>query len=542
MTVPEIEQRILQRNARAITAMRRAYQEQRFGLVLGAGVSRGFDFHVPDWKELIDRLASHPKVEGTKVDSAKASLSARADLLYRHYSSRVRDEIASFPSSERIDEHTAEHIAKGEWRALIRELLYAESPRPEQLCDHHPYLREYLEIIVNSPLTITYNFDSYIEMMLATRSGGGDSRGRSYETVFDGAKPFRSKSGVIYHPNGYLPQNVLERASDELVFSEEEFGDQLLASMAGYYSSLAHHLSKSTCLFVGLSLTDENLRLLLRRNAVNNPGHFHYLVDWRNPGDPPTPEREAALFDYRFKVYNLVTLPLDNEEIAALGRLLQMSYGDFQKMAKLAGVPTKYVYYLTGIPGIGKTTVLRHMASLSIYDEWMSDPLPLLAKPHSELSDDDQTLLDEWVAKQIRDKNESLLREKEGIFIVERGPLDPISFVESGMIAEKASWFRPRVVPTSFDRICDGAVVLLWGDEAKVSARIASRQTIQQPPRYLAELQGRLRTTVYKSDGVHEMHSTDWSIPELVRGVVDIVHRREYSPADINAQLLKLTK
>lgn len=533
-----VRREVLRRNARAVTAMRRAFQEHRFGLILGAGVSKAFSFKVPEWGELLDRIASHPKVEAAKVDTPNSAAGTRADLLFRHFNARVRSELAA---TGPVDEYAADRIARGEWRGLIREILYESAPEPPELAAGHSYLSDYLEIVLRSPLTITYNFDSYLEMMLAARPSAVDERGRPYETVFDGAKPFRSTSGVIYHPNGYLPQNVLERASDDLVLSEEQFGDQLLASMSGQYSSLTHHLSKNTCLFIGLSLSDENLRHLLRRNAVTNPGHSHYYIHWVSPAAPLAKERAEALFDYRFRVYNLITLFLTNDEISALGQVLQLSYDQFKPLADSVAVPTKYVFYLTGVPGIGKTTLLRHLASLSIYDEWLSDPLPLLAKPHSDLNAAEKASIDDWVAKQMRDKNEAIGREREGIFVVERGPLDPVSFVAPTKIQEKAAWYRARVVPTTYDRLSSGAVIALFGDTNKVSARVASRQTIRQPPDYLRELQERLLHTIYIGDGVQQMMSTDWSIPQMVREVAEHIHLGVYRPANLQEQLEKLS-
>jgi hypothetical protein len=519
--------------------MRRAYQEHRFGLVLGAGVSRAFRFHVPAWEELVASLASHPFVDGSKVDAAGAPLASRADLLFRHFTAKVKQ---ALDADGPIDRYMAERIARGEWRALIREILYKEAPSPAALRDAHPFLQQFLTIVRDSPLTITYNFDAYLEMMLAVDSGNAsDSRGRPYETVFDGARPFRSATGVIYHPNGYLPQNVLERASDDLVFSEEDFGDQLLASVAGHDASVTHHLSKQTCLFIGLSLSDETLRHLLRRNAVNNPGHFHYLVDWLNPDRPLTPERADALSAYRMRVYNLVTLYLADDEIRALGTLIQLPLEDFRRVADAAGAPLKYVFYLTGAPGVGKTTVLRHLASLNTYDEWMADPLPLLAKPYNKLSLDEQREVDDWVAKQLRDKNESLLREMEGVFVVERGPLDPLSFVDDDEVRRKATAFRPLLLPTKFDQLCAGSVILLWGDSARISSRVASRQAIQQPPGYLDGLQNRLRTRIYPEQaGAVSLRSTDWSISELVRAVAGVIHAGPYRSVDLGSRLSSL--
>lgn len=527
--------------------MRNAHHERRFGLILGAGVSKGFKFLVPDWRNLLERIASHPSVQGTGVDNPKSSPTSRSDLLYRHFVARIRSEIESASPSDMAelvgdepDPHVIERIAKGEWRAIIREILYEHAPQPKELRNAHPYLAEYLEIVMNAPLTITYNFDSYLEMMLACQPGATERRGRAYETVFDGSVPFRSQDGVIYHPNGYLPENVLERASEQLVFSEEEFGDQLLDSMAGRYSSLAHHLSKNICLLMGLSLADENLRHFLRRNAINNPGHCHYIIEWLRSEDDISSERRQALFEYRFTVYNLITLFLTDSQIAALGRLIKIPSPEFRSIANQAGVSTKYVYYLTGVPGIGKTTVLRHLASLRTYDEWLSDPLPLLAKPYGELSAEERMDLDDWVAKQFRTKNEALLAEEEGIFVVERAPLDPVSFVSEAEIPAKAAWYRPRMMPTSYDQICSGRVLLLWGDAATVASRIASRQTIRQPPRYLEELQEKLQRKIYADSRVNQMFSTSWSVPELVRGVSRAIHLGDDRDVDLQTLLKKL--
>jgi hypothetical protein len=287
-------------------------------------------------------------------------------------------------------------------------------------------------------------------------------------------------------------------------------------------------------------LADENLRHFLRRNAINNPGHCHYIVEWLRSDDDISSERRAALFEYRFTVYNLITLFLTNSQIAMLGQLIKMPGPEFRNVAHQAGVPTKYVYYLTGVPGIGKTTVLRHLASLRTYDEWLSDPLPLLAKPHGDLTAKERNDLDDWVAKQFRTKNEALLAEEEGIFVVERAPLDPVSFVSDEEIPTKAAWYIPKMMPTSYDQICSGRVLLLWGDCSAVASRIASRQTIKQPASYLGDIQERLRRKIYADSSVNQMFSTSWSVAELVRGVSRAIHLGDDRDVDLQTLLKKL--
>jgi dephospho-CoA kinase len=534
--------RLLHDHSRAVLTMRRAFQEDRFGLVLGAGVSRAFAFSVPDWRGLLARIAADSRVAGHDVDSPDSTPTARADILYQHFLAkqipRLREQYGIGPGSSRLDHVTVERAARAEWRQMIRNVLYEHAVTPDKLFESHPFLGEYLEIVLRSPLTITYNFDNYLEQMLAAGVRRRSSlRGRGFETVFEGYAPVRSRNGVIYHPNGYLPQSILETSSERLVFSEEEFGDQLMDSVAGRYSSLGYHLSKNISLFMGLSLADENLRYFLRRNAVHNPGHHHYFVEYLRREDEIPTERRNALFNYRFNTYNIITLFLTNEGLASLGQLIKADRPDFLEIAERLSVRTKHVYYLTGVPGIGKTTALHHLASLGVYDEWMGDPNPLLAKPHSELLDSEREQLDQWVALEMRKKNEALTNEPEGVLVVERAPLDPLSFEEYERIPAKARRLAGYVTPTQGEKLQEGDVILMWGDPNVVSSRIAGRQTIAQRADYLRDLQTRLKERIYAIPDVHSLHSTEWSINELAKRVAEVIHLERSSPLDLQSQL-----
>jgi hypothetical protein len=145
------------------------------------------------------------------------------------------------------------------------------------------------------------------------------------------------------------------------------------------------------------------------------------------------------LAEYRFEVYNLITLFLNDEEIASLGRLLGYEFEFLEDTANEANVNLTWVYYLTGIPGIGKTSIIRYMQSLWAYDEWPEEPLPTLAKPYTDLNTAEKETLDSWVARQFAIKNENLIGEREGVFLIDRGTLDPITFVDEADMPNKAS-------------------------------------------------------------------------------------------------------
>ena len=80
--------------------MRNAHHGRRFGLVLGAGVSKAFKFPVPDWKQLLERMASHPRVQGLSVDHPTSTFASRSDLLYRHFVARIRSEMENAPKPD----------------------------------------------------------------------------------------------------------------------------------------------------------------------------------------------------------------------------------------------------------------------------------------------------------------------------------------------------------------------------------------------------------------------------------------------------------
>jgi hypothetical protein len=531
-----LDKEIIKQYSKAIVHMRKQIEREKFGLILGAGISRSFN--MPTWKELLDLLARHDKVRGAKVDRPNETPTSRAEILYRLFSEQRRNAL----SHAGLNEHGLERRIKGEWFEIIRSILYAKLPDRDDLDRSHGYLGEFLDIISRSPLTVNYNFDSCIEMMLSARQKRNKDPNRLYETIYDGSLPFRSKTGIIYHPNGFLPDNVLEGFSDELVFSEKSFGDQLLESMAGRYYSLAHHLSKNTCLFIGLSFDDENLRHLLRRSATTNPGHYHYCVYWISPGERRNKQYEAALAEYRFEIYNLITLFFRDEEIAALGRLLGYGFEELQALAEESNSELTWIYYLTGIPGIGKTSVTRYMQGLAAYDEWLEEPLPLLNEPFTELGKKQENTVNEWVARQFALKNERLLREREGIFLIDRAPLDPLSFEERDHMPAKAAWYGPRLRQGDMDRtLRSGRVLLLVGNTDDISTRLSRRKGEISDSHYLDDLQAKLRL-IYESGSVRIVPTNDLSLLELVKQIARIIHREQQSDVNLEELLQSVEK
>ncbi|WP_043352966.1 SIR2 family protein [Methylobacterium sp. B1] len=530
MTIGPIERALLRAHPRAIVHLRERHSARALGLVLGAGVSKAVGF--PSWRELVERIARTPDVRGDHLIAAAGDVSetAKTQMLLQHYRTKRLDRLG-VPASAR----TLRKI-HGEWRRIVQAALYEGTPgSAAELAAAHPYLSSLVPVVADSPMTITYNFDDTVERLLHLEEPPRENAyGRRFETIWDAALQCRRDVAAIYHPNGYLPSNLLEHPSEHLVFSEDTFADQLIESMAGHHASLLHHLARTTCVFVGLSLQDETLRHLLRQSARINPGQFHYYVSWRSPGQTRDPETEKLIRDANFDVYNLITLFLEDGEIAALGRLLTASAAEFKHAAEEEGVGLRYVYYLTGAIGAGKTTAVSYLGSLLTYEEWTEPRHELLGKPWPELTPAQRDEVDAWILKQFVNKNLALIDKETGIMVVDRPPLDPLSFTASHEVAEKArrmlSAFSPGL---SHRRIVPGKVIMLEGLAAEFEARVIGRHK-ESDATLIQDLQDKLRGIYPGTVGVE---TSGHSVHHVVKAVARSIHLDDYRSADLHKRL-----
>ena len=262
-----IHDSVLRKYPKAIVHLRAQHNEKRLSLMLGAGASK--DYGVPNWQDLVRYIAK--EIDGEKLIEAldeRSTLTSKIQVLMTHFQQHNGGGVAIHPF---VDLRT-----KRQWQDLVRKKLYENLliKDGDVIREFHPYIGAFKDIINDSPMTINYNFDDFVERMFSEINlSAGKPVGEGFESVWDINLQFKSNSAIIYHPNGFLPRNTLEICSDWLVFSDDEYADQLIYSMTGYFSSLSHHLSKNTCLLVGLSLEDSTLKHILRQNARINPGH-----------------------------------------------------------------------------------------------------------------------------------------------------------------------------------------------------------------------------------------------------------------------------
>jgi hypothetical protein len=523
-----LHENLLKEYSRPIVHLRRQIDAKRFGLVFGAGISKPFG--IPTWEQLVDLLADDPAIQGRSVLEAvatRAGMPYRTEMLFEHYR-HLRYQAAN---SEKHHTRELDLWIGSDWLAIIRNHLYANFSNDfEAALKNHPYLMTYLPLIQAAYMTVTYNFDTLIERALWSNKADKDIRG--FETVTNPWTQFRRTAGTIYHPNGVVDQNVLEGSSDRLVFSEASYAEQLMGIYAGDEAGLVNHLSKHTCLFIGLSLDDEVLRNVLTQAARACPGNFHYYVHFLKDNENLDQDQKHAIRCTNFKVYNLITLFLRNEEIRIFGELINPNLcpsEELREFGSVKGIPMSYRFYIVGPLGVGKSTTINHFRNLTVYDEWVDERPEILRKDWEELQPQEKDDADAWVIDQFEKKNAKLRRETEGIFILDRGPLDPLAFTAENEWAEKASRILNKLCPNpDVWKVENGRVVFLSGDSSELALRI-----IRQQKRYtdekLTKMAARLKQA-YGTTGVMEIDTRGLPSTDVARRVAEIVHLEDYTP------------
>ena len=409
---------------RAVIHMRAQHERARLGLIFGSGASKDLGF--PNWDELVDRIGKDEDVDAGALlsrlkqetaEPATRSLASIAHILFNHYRERYMKQRALSGSITFLDEQRI----NSDWLKIIHKQLYrdVDAKKRKKTIEIHPYLTAFRDIIKRSPLTVNYNFDDTLEkLLIQSRTDDEVTRTRGYEVTDKPNAQFQKEHSVIYHPNGYLPSSFEDGASAEVVFSNNAFQDQLISAANGKYIHLSNHLFRNTCLLIGLSLEDSTLQSLLRQNAVANPGHIHYIVHYLPKDSKLEKAALDAIFRANFTSYNLYTLFLDSSGIRDLANLILMSQDAFR--LKYPQAVRKFVYYIVGSIGAGKSTAASNFRNLITYDEWVDERLPELAQPQKQVSRANIRAMDHWIAEQFRKKNFALRKAEEGIHIIDR--------------------------------------------------------------------------------------------------------------------------
>ncbi|ANB74919.1 hypothetical protein AYM40_20935 [Paraburkholderia phytofirmans OLGA172] len=518
----------LEENIKTLVHLRRRlHEDNMLALCFGAGVSVNFGF--PLWGKLVEEIGAHPDVDGKHLTETSEGLAIQAQLLYQRF--RENKVEAARAAGENIAD--AKRMAASQWLHIVHQCLYRKATVDDKGLKDHPYLWDLLPLVKKSAMTINYNFDDSVERLLylfnAENNVGGDDRG--FEVVWKPSVQFRRQKGVIYHPNGFLPHRLSDGFSDDIVFMEQEFADQLIDVADGHYASLLNHFSKQTVVFMGLSVSDSSLKHVLRTSARNNPGHFHYVVHYCHEKKPDA-AYQKALSEANFSLYNLVTLFFTADEIKEFSKLLVAEREAFAERCdnEPNGVKTRFRYYLTGPVGAGKSTMLEYIRCLDTFDEWVDRKTPLLVIPQEELTDAQRAEVDDWINLQFRKKNRRISEVRQGISLIDRSPIDPLYFATD----ENAKRIRAKELITAMvpregnvAKIAPGHLIMLTCDVGVLQPRLRAREkrySLEQLNAHQTKVDAQWRNCA----SVTHIDTTHMTVPEVVKRVLEIILFENY--------------
>jgi hypothetical protein len=238
-----------ERRSRLIDRAAQAFHDRGVFLFLGAGCSA--DAGIPAWNMLIHKLLLRLIEKKVSVPT-EVSDSARSDL------ARTLGLVESSPLL--AARYTRAGLGE-EFEPAVRSLLYdgLDQDRVERAA----LLRVLAKLCVPRAAgvrgVVTYNFDDLLEYHL-------DDIGVPFQSIWTDRGTVSESELPIFHVHGFLPRGTIsEDESDPglLVFSEE--GYHRLLNDPYFWANVVqlNYLRERTCIFVGLSLTDPNLRRIL---------------------------------------------------------------------------------------------------------------------------------------------------------------------------------------------------------------------------------------------------------------------------------------
>lgn len=228
-------------------------------LFLGAGVS--MSAQMPSWKELLKGLMG--EVKQLKQPTLEA---------FKELSSHILEECgdSNLIMGRYLQTAISLYNNKAVFSELIQKHLYGEK-------DTSPLLLNLARIVQQKKVNevITYNFDDLLEQNLV-KMALTDSV--DFTAISKDAEVKGHNTLPIYHVHGIIPRSG---AVDTVVFSEEEYHKRYYTAYHWSNVEQLHALSRMHCFFIGLSMTDPNLRRLLdtakEMNKANEINHFAFL-------------------------------------------------------------------------------------------------------------------------------------------------------------------------------------------------------------------------------------------------------------------------
>lgn len=246
-----------------------AYKNDELVLVLGAGVS--VSYNLPSWDNLLQKLLFYTLKNGNNDHDEDAST-----LLSKLFT-------RLFDNSPLISARYLEEYFKKKNLNLnetLRKVLYEGIDRTSD-SDTYKEILQYCIAPGKSPnldSIITYNYDDILETMLKN-----SKIEIPFKPIYKIGMNVSNGDLPIYHVHGYLPENSDIDEENIITLSENFYHKQYNEVYSWNNMVQINKFREKTCLFIGISLTDPNIRRLLdvammQRGSISK---YHYLIKKR---------------------------------------------------------------------------------------------------------------------------------------------------------------------------------------------------------------------------------------------------------------------
>jgi hypothetical protein len=269
-----------------------SYAKSGIVLALGAGVSLGS--RLPTWSGLLSRLAADsadtPDIDGDALIKDGLALPVIASILEEqspdraHFAERVRQALyKDFP----FFRHGVDKGNRGEFVRFIREenrTLHAVGT----LCAI-PTARRRYEPNRRVRGIVTFNLDALLQAYVYARF-----EKRLLRTIERASASSSSYRINVYHMHGFLrfdghAGDLRKDGPDSLVLTEQDYFNFFNDPTSLFNYTFLYLLREATCLFIGLSMQDENIRRILHLSKLER------VRALQNEGVVPEEARQRAL-------------------------------------------------------------------------------------------------------------------------------------------------------------------------------------------------------------------------------------------------------
>lgn len=249
-----------------IVELSQRYKQDELVLFLGAGISKNAG--IATWDTLVYELLV--SLISKYMESSNINLTADEQRI-------IVDSIKKDNGNSPLQlVRYIRHGLKDYFKDTLSHILYENSKDESEVLKAIARLCTPVRNRVGIQGVVNYNFDDLIEINF-------DKKEIPYRSVYREADlPSKNEIG-IYHVHGFLPRNLKQYdnlTESLLVFSEEGYHSLMSDSYNWSNMTQLNYFREQTCLFIGVSMTDPNLRRLLEISMSKQTDNTckHYII------------------------------------------------------------------------------------------------------------------------------------------------------------------------------------------------------------------------------------------------------------------------